>query len=325
MTRFAAAHRIATLAAACLAFVVAAFAQEPLAPVEAAEREAVIAATLEALEKSYVYPEVAARMVEDLRKRSAAGEYAMADAREFARAVTRDLQAVSRDKHLRLFPGGDQRARQNLQPPANQGIGKAEILPGNIGYLEVMSFMGRGDAVHEAIAAAMTALAGADALIIDLRRNGGGNPATVARLSSYLFEAPVHLNSLYWRERDRTDEFWTTAEVDGARFGQSKPVYVLTSAKTFSGAEEFSYNLKNLKRATLVGERTGGGAHPGAIRKLNERFSLFVPTGRAVSPITGTNWEGTGVIPDVEVPADQALERALQIARDALGPGRRAS
>ena len=318
MDRLTCAHRIAALAAACLAFALAAHAQEPLAPVESVEREAVIAAATEALEKSYVYPEVATRMVVDLRARAGAGAYAMTDAREFARAVTSDLQAISRDKHLRLFPSGDQRARQSLHAPANHGIGKREVLPGNVGYLEVTSFMGRGEAVHEAIAVAMTALAGTDALIIDLRRNGGGSPATVARLSSYLFESRVHLNSLYWRERDRTDEFWTTTQVEGTRFGQSKPVYVLTSAKTFSGAEEFSYNLKNLKRATLVGERTGGGAHPGGVHKLNERFSLFVPTGRAISPITGTNWEGTGVVPDVEVPAGEALERAISLARGAV-------
>ena len=92
---------------------------------------------------------------------------------------------------------------------------------------------------------------------------------------------------------------------------------MLTAKRTFSGAEEFSYNLKNLKRATLVGERTGGGAHPGAVRKLNGRFSIFVPTGRAISPVTGTNWEGTGVVPDVETPAEQALERAVELARAA--------
>jgi hypothetical protein len=322
MTRLDAARRIAHLAAACLALALAAHAQEPLAPVEAHEREAVVAAAIEALERSYVYPEVAARMASELRARAAAGAYAMADAREFARAVTKDLQGVSRDKHLRVYPASDARARRRFEAPANHGIGRHEILPGNIGYLEVTSFTGRGAPVDDAIARAMTALAGTEALIIDVRRNGGGNPSTVARLSSYLFEAPVHLNSLYWRERDRTDEFWTSARVEGARFGESKPVYVLTSAKTFSGAEEFGYNLKNLKRATLVGERTGGGAHPGAVRGLNDRFSMFVPTGRAVSPVTGTNWEGTGVVPDVEVPADEALDRALRLAREALAPGR---
>ena len=287
-----------------------------LAPLGAGEAEAVVAAAIDELGKAYIFPEVAARMGESLRTRLKAGEYATTDARELARALTRDLQAVSRDKHLRVVLASEHAARmKHMVAPGDHGIGKPAILAGNIGYLEVHSFLGRGPGVEEAIAKAMTPLAGTAALIIDVRANGGGNPQTVARLSSYLFEGKVHLNSLYWRERDRTDEFWTTPEVEGARFGQAKPVYVLTSAKTFSGAEEFSYNLKNLKRAKLVGERTGGGAHPGGVRKLNERFSIFVPTGRAISPVTGTNWEGTGVVPDVEVPAAEALERALQLIR----------
>ena len=324
MIRPALMDRVAAIAIALLAIALAARAQSPapspapLAPVEAAEREAVVAAAIAELDRAYVFPDVAAKMGADLGTRLKAGAYATADARELAAALTRDLQAVSHDKHVRVVLAADHAARmQKVVAPTNHGIGKYEVLPGNIGYLEVASFLGRGPGVEEAIATAMTALAKTDALIIDVRANGGGNPQTVAQLSSYLFERPTHLNSLYWRERDRTDEFWTRAQVEGLRFGQSKPVYVLTSAKTFSGAEEFSYNLKNLKRATLVGERTGGGAHPGGVRKLNDRFSIFVPTGRAISPVTGTNWEGTGVVPDVEVPAADALERALQLARAA--------
>ncbi|MCA1614166.1 MAG: peptidase, partial [Acidobacteria bacterium] len=128
-----------------------------------------------------------------------------------------------------------------------------------------------------------------------------------ALICSYLFgPEPVHLNSLYWREGNRTEEFWTRKEVAGKRY-LNKDVYVLTSNRTFSGAEEFSYNLKNLKRATIVGETTGGGAHPGGGHRVGEHFMMFVPTGRAISPITKTNWEGTGVKPDIEVPAEQAL------------------
>jgi len=307
--------------AACLAsfaFALAARAQAPLDPVEPAERDAVIESLTRTLESSYVFPEVASRMAEDLRARARTGGYDMTDARELGRALTRDLQAVSRDKHLRVFPGGAQSRPTPRPVPGEHGLGRREVLPGNIGYVEVLSFMGRGAGADEAIAAAMQAVARADALIIDLRANGGGSPVTVASLSSYLFERRTHLNSLHWREGGRVEEFWTRDDVTGVRFGAAKPVFVLTSRRTFSGAEEFAYNLKNLKRATIVGERTGGGAHPGAVRMLNERFAMFVPTGRAVSPVTGTNWEGTGVEPDVQVPADEALERALALARGAL-------
>jgi hypothetical protein len=183
-------------------------------------------------------------------------------------------------------------------------------MPGNIGYLDLRGFVDARMGAETA-SAAMNMLANADALIVDLRRNGGGDPAMVAFISSYLFGAePVHLNDLYWREGDSTHQWWTLPYVPGKRFGDKKPVYVLTSKRTFSAAEEFTYNLKNLKRATIVGETTGGGAHPGGMRKVHEHFGMFVPGGRAINPISKTNWEGTGVKPDIDVPADHALKTA---------------
>jgi hypothetical protein len=141
----------------------------------------------------------------------------------------------------------------------------------------------------------------------------------VALISSYLFgEEPVHLNDLYWREGDRTEEFWTLRHVAGVRYGTDKKVFVLTSNQTFSAAEEFAYSLQVLKRATIVGETTGGGAHPGEGAALLGRHGMFVPSGRAINPITRRNWEGTGVVPDVEVNANLALETALSIASGTL-------
>ncbi len=315
---------LATLAATLAA---TAFAQTPSPrpdpPVDAATRGQVIDAALKALDQSYVFPEVAAKMEKSIRARQAAGEYAaLASSHEFAKALTGHLQEISRDKHLRVTYGSPMQRRPGAPPRfTNHGYEKVEKLPGNIGYLELRTFMGSGPEAEAAASKAMSELADTDALIVDLRANGGGSPHMVALVSSYLFDQPTHLNSLYWREGDRTDEFWTTKEVTGKRFGQSKPVYVLTSKRTFSGAEEFSYNLKNLKRATLVGETTGGGAHPGAIRELVGEFAMFVPTGRAVSPITNTNWEGTGVVPDVATSADEALERARALALKTLGKG----
>ena len=207
----------------------------------------------------------------------------------------------------------------------NFGVDKVERLPGNIGYIELRGFL-PAELAGEAIAAAMTLVAHTETLIVALRRNGGGDPATVALMTSYLFDNRTHLNSFYNREGDRTTQFWTQDWVPGKRFGQTKPVYVLTGKRTFSGAEEFSYNLKNLKRGTIVGETTGGGAHPGGMRRINAHFHIFVPGGRAINPITNTNWEGMGVEPDVKVPADDALRTAQILALKKIiekekGPG----
>jgi C-terminal processing protease CtpA/Prc len=257
-----------------------------------------------------------------IRERVGKGEYdQITSARQFATTLTHDLQAVSHDKHLRVRysnepipergpqrePTAEEREQRKRDLTwMNHGFAKVERLPGNIGYLEFLNFMDE-ELGADTVAAAMNFVNGTDALIIDMRRNGGGNPAMVALVCSYLFGSePVHLNDLYWREENRTEEFWTRKEVPGKRY-LNKDVYVLTSKYTFSGAEEFTYNLKNLKRATIVGETTGGGAHPGGGFRISEHFGMFVPTGRAISPITKTNWEGTGVAPDVSVPADQAF------------------
>ena len=195
----------------------------------------------------------------------------------------------------------------------NGGYRRVERLPGNVGYLQVDGFM-HPDVAAEPAAAAMNFLANTDALIIDLRRNGGGGPQSVVLLCSYLFdEKPVHLNDLYWRKGDRTEEFWTLKELTGKRY-LGRDVYLLTSRRTFSAAEEFAYDLQCLKRVTIVGEMTGGGAHPGGGIPVGEHFVVFIPSGRAINPITKTNWEGTGVKPDVEVAADKALETAHELA-----------
>ena len=164
---------------------------------------------------------------------------------------------------------------------------------------------------------AMAFLANCDALIIDLRDNGGGNPEMIQLLSSYFFSGePRHLNSFYYRLDEKTEQYWTLPYVPGSKLADTD-LYVLTSSYTFSGAEEFTYNLKNMKRATIVGETTGGGAHPVRMEILNDHFAIGVPYARAVNPISKTNWEGTGIEPDVKVPAAQALDKA-----QATGPGK---
>lgn len=329
------------LVAALVALVPTIASSQPTPPgqpdmaVDAATRAEVVERSSAVLERSYIFDDVARRATSVLRAKLGAGDYdRLEGARAFAAAVTRDLQEVTHDKHLRLLyshdpvrdgpppDAADDRAdpkRDAFLRTINHGFERAERLDGNIGYLEVRSFMSGPAAAEATIAGAMAFLADTDALIVDVRRNGGGDPATVALLTSYLFDRRTHLNDLYWRERGRTDEFWTRDDVKGRRYGQAKPVYVLTSARTFSGAEEFANNLKALKRATIVGETTGGGAHPGGTQRVGAHFALWVPTGRAINPVTKTNWEGTGVEPDVKVPAGEALEKAKELAREAIG------
>jgi hypothetical protein len=316
-----------------LGFAVSTQAQQEAAPpdstIDASTRKQVIDTVLKRLNDSYVFPEVAKAMDKSIRDRVAKGEYEqISSSRTFAETLTKDLQSVSKDKHLRVRyshevipqrePRGEPTAEQREQERRdmswmNYGFDKVERLRGNTGYIAFRGFFGP-ELGADAVASAMNFVSGTDALIFDLRGNGGGDPEMVALICSYLFgPEPVHLNDLYWREGNRTGEFWTRKEVAGKRY-LNKDVYVLTSKYTFSGAEEFTYNLKNLKRATIIGETTGGGAHPGMGVRLNDHFNMFVPTGRAISPITKTNWEGTGVKPDIEVPADQALSVARLMA-----------
>ena len=305
-----------------VANVVVAQPEQPDLTIDAATRTQVIDTILKRLNDSYVFPDVAKKMEQSIRERVDKKEYdQITSSKQFAATLTKDLQAISNDKHLRVRyshspipergpqrePTAEEREQHRRDMTwMNHGFAKVERLRGNIGYLEFLNFMDE-ELGADTVAAAMNFISGTDALIIDMRGNGGGNPAMVALICSYFFgPEPVHLNDLYWREGNRTDEFWTRKEVSGKRY-VNKDVYVLTSKRTFSGAEEFTYNLKNLKRATIIGETTGGGAHPGGGFRLSEHFGMFVPTGRAISPITKTNWEGTGVTPDVVVPADQAL------------------
>lgn len=333
MKRFLPLFTLAALALACFIFPNQIAGQQPGeqpdGAIDAATRTQIIEAVAKRLNDSYVFPEVARAMEKSIRERAAKGEYdQIVSSRTFAETLTSNLQAVSKDKHLRVRysyaalpergprrePTAEEREEERRDMTwMNHGFNKVERLRGNTGYIEFRGFFAP-ELGADTVASAMNFVSGTDALIIDLRNNGGGSPEMVALVCSYLFgPEPVHLNDLYWREGNRTDEFWTRKEVAGKRY-LNRDIYVLTSKRTFSGAEEFTYNLKNLKRATIIGETTGGGAHPGGGFRVNEHFSMFVPTGRAINPITKTNWEGTGVKPDVEVPAEQALVVARLMA-----------
>ena len=296
--------------------------------IDAATRKEVVESAIRQMNERYVFPDVAKKTEAALYRNLQDKRYDdLDDASRFAAKLTEDLQAVSTDKHIRVRYSAtplpetqsntviaEQISKYRKQAEIeNYGVEKVERLTLNIGYIDLRGFISV-DISGEAISAAMTLVANTDALIIDLRQNNGGSPATVAFMTSYLFDERTHLNSLYWREGNRTVQFWTQDFVPGKRFGQKKPVYVLTAKRTFSGAEEFTYNLKNLTRATIVGESTGGGAHPGGMRRIAAHFEMFVPSGRAISPITNTNWEGTGVEPDIKVASGDALRTAQVLA-----------
>ena len=204
----------------------------------------------------------------------------------------------------------------------NFGFEKVERLSGNVGYLKLNGFMEPQTGAGEIAAAAMSFLSNTDALIIDLRQNRGGSPNMVALLSTYLFAGPpVHLNDISFRtpEGNRINQLWTLPYVPGKRY-VNKEVYILTSNLTFSAGEGFAYNLQAQKRAITVGETTGGGANPGGGVRLHDHFTVFIPTGQAINPVTKTNWEGKGVAPDIAVPAEQALQAAhLAALRHLLG------
>ena len=293
------------------------------AVIDGTTRSAVIAGAIDHMRRAYIFADVAEQMAQALRARADRNEYdAITAPQEFADTLTKHLQEVSRDKHLRIIfaarglpqrpgqPNADERARALAdERRQNFGFHRVERLDGNVGYIELRGFSGTPESRDTAVAA-MNLVADTDALIFDLRRNGGGSPFMIGILSSYLFTEVVHLNDFYVRETDSRREFFTTAEVQGRRYGKDKPVYVLTSTRTFSAAEEFTYNLKNLKRATIVGETTGGGAHPGGVRRITDHFGIWLPTGRAINPITKTNWEGTGIEPHIKTAAADALHAA---------------
>jgi retinol-binding protein 3 len=292
----------------------------------AAERAAIIDSMSATLNRNYVFPEVAKKMETAARKKLKSGGYnTITSARQFADVLTADLMEVCHDGHFgiryaaEIPPNTDsltdeQRAQYLAQLKRdNFGFRKVERLPGNIGYVDFRQFVGAEYAAPTAIAA-MNFLGNCDAIIFDLRQNGGGEPSMIQLLTSYLLKQSTHLNSFYIRQSDSIQQFWSSAWVPGPRLDNAD-VYVLTSHFTFSGAEEFSYNIKNLKRGSIVGEVTGGGAHPvSEFYFANLHFGVRVPFGRAINPVSGANWEGVGVKPDVEVPADQALIVAQTMA-----------
>lgn len=290
------------------------------------ERKEVVTSVAKLLKENYVFPkegkEISDLLLNNLKK----GVYQdILKPEQFSKKLTEDIQSINQDKHLRIKFDPERVAREkqvhskqdsidferemNMRDKqGNFGFRKVEILKGNVGYLDLRGFQSIAYG-REAAEASMQFLSNTDAIIFDLRQNGGGNPDMIQLLSTYLFDKPTHLNNFYWRSGDKHLESWTFEEVKGSRMTDTD-VYVLTSSSTFSAAEEFSYNLQQLKRATIIGETTKGGAHPGGVFIATDRFTVWIAVGRAINPISKTNWEGVGVVPHMKVEADKALEFA---------------
>jgi retinol-binding protein 3 len=290
-------------------------------------RKELVAAVAKTIADGYVYPEVGRKMAEAVREKLAAGGYdRIEDDADLSRQLTEDMRAVSNDRHLGVRPEAPRPDRPGGPSERdiagdNYAFRKVEVLPGNIGYIRFDAFV-EDQAAYATASAALAFLANCDALIFDLRNNGGGSPESIRYITSYLFDKPTHLNDMIDRDGKIVEEYWTLETVPGRRFAPDLPVFVLTSGRTFSGAEEFSYNLQNLKRATIVGETTGGGAHPVRGVRVSDRIVVALPYQRACNPISKKNWEGTGVEPDVKTPAEEALDRAVELAKKAVAAGR---
>ncbi len=289
----------------------------------AAKKEAVTTAA-KMLADSYIYPDVGAKAAAMLTQNLAAGKYdGAATPAALAEQLTTDLQGLTHDKHLRVFvPGAPPPTAPAGPPPPNLfGFAEARRLKGNIGYVALNGFPPK-EPFKWAADKVMPLVASTDALIIDLRNNGGGSPASVSYLVSVFFDGrtPVHVMDIVWRKSGTTDfdrEVHSTEPTPISYLG--KPVYLITSPRTFSGGEEFAYDMQTLKRATLVGETTGGGAHPGGGRPIGAGLGLWLPVGRSESPVTHGDWEGKGVQPDVPVTADQSFATTYAAALNAAG------
>jgi hypothetical protein len=287
---------------------------------------AVIETIIQLTKEKYVYPEIGEKIAAQIQARLESGEYDdIADENELALRLTSDLRSISNDMHWSVVydPGGaadlvdpetevdrDRLARYlETARKANYGFERVERLKGNVGYIDVRRFEPSEHGGETAVAA-MNFVANCDALIIDLRQNHGGYPSMVQLITSYLCDPkPQHINTFYYRPTDDRQQFWTFPYVPGKR-QPDVPVYVLTSRVTGSGAEEFAYNLKHMGRATLIGETTVGAAHPVTKEVVQGDFIVRLPYGRPINPITGSNWEATGVKPHIAVPAEDALKTA---------------
>jgi hypothetical protein len=297
------------------------------ARLDAAERQRVLDLVIANIRQYYFDRDVAQKTADALLAHERRGDdKAVTDGSAFADLLTRQMRDASHNMDLMMEYSQDKLPER---PPAqtpedlaryrkfmeqnNCFVRKVEILPHQIGYLK-LDWFSDPSICQSADVSAMASLNNANAIIFDLRDNRGGAEDSTRLFAAYLFDHPE-----YWyspREAP-TEQSWTRSPVPGNKLAD-KPVYVLSSAKTWSGAEQFCYDLKMLKRATLVGETTAGGAHAGVFHRIDDHFGLGIPQVRSINPFGNADWEGVGVEPDVRVSAADALQTAVKMAEAKL-------
>lgn len=288
------------------------------------------------IEEYYIFPETAEKISDFLLNKLEKGLYnGITEPINFERIISNDMVEVSNDLHFYFeydpsqalnlqqeevedqeeseeeFP--ELKGRLRYEQYKNFHITKAERLPGNIGFIKLNDFP-PAEFAGEIVIGALQFLANTNAIIFDIRNNGGGYPSMVALIVSYfLVPSTKLLTSFYERKKDEYSESRALPYIPGRRF-PDKPLYVLISRRTASGAEEFAYILKMLERATLVGETTRGAANPVDIIPVLDKFVIWIPIGRPINPISNDSWEGKGVSPHINICQEEALEKAHILA-----------
>lgn len=320
----------------CIALLLSSIPVSPQTPIGVeitrAEIEDMVDNVCRLITDHYVFPDIGQKICDTLRHNLHKGEYDVTTYKMLAERLSRDLKSVNQDAHLNVWSIPPDRYNQNTErvdPIIRQlhiirknseqsfEFKKAEILEGHIGYLELTKFKSIPDArLERVLEGAMDFLSCCSALILDLRRNNGGNDRMIQKFMSYFFAEPVPITGQYTRNSGGIKEFYTQDNVHHPQ-SVNLPLFVLVSSQTVSGPEQVAYDLQALKRAVIIGEKTKGAANPSRFHRIKEKLLVCIPYAYAVNPLTRSNWEGTGVTPDVIVPADSALTTAMALAKDA--------
>ena len=293
-------------------------------------KNAIIDTILTCFKINYVYPETVISLKDSITQRNRKGEYSKYfDLENFLAKLTSDIREITSDKHISIvyIENTDYKSRQNkhslLSDQLNEkkrknfNFRKVEWLPGNVGYLRFDIFEDPQYA-GETAASAINFISNCNAIIIDLRYNYGGEQQMVRYLASYFFTEPTLLNSLYFTKQDSVVQSWTDSYIPSKKL-IDKYIYILTSSNTASGAEAFTYLLKNYKIATIIGENTRGAAHWAEYFYFPaQKIEIKIPVARPINPVTKTNWEKIGIKPDIEIPEYKALDQAYILALEQL-------